>query len=527
MFKKEYIIGLDIGSSSIKFAQFAEKKDGLHLVRGELKDINYTDTEEEREKEALSILKNLLKDVDIKKSKIIVAINCPQTAAKKIVAPYMPKSELRQGIMLEAKDYFPFSIKDSFLDFEIIGDIVEKEVKKYEVLVAVSPKKTVESYLSLLGKAGIKPSSFVPYSCVFQKLAKQFHFAEDQIHYFLAMGRSDSEMIVLKGDNLAFSRKIPITGNDFTKAMTDALVSDRGKTELSTEEAEKIKREIGIPREDESKIIDNKISANQILSLLRAPLERLVSEIQRCFDYCREEVGCGKMDLLILLGGGAALGGIVEFLSKELEIEVKLGNVLEGLKIDAGAVADQDKISYRLGLAVGAALTEGKGLNLLPAEIKEETKRTIKRGTLAAVITAVIIISLLFYTGMKIKVNNLDKRISAAKMEKASLSGEVKESEAKQLAQAVLSDEPYWGGIFYELGSLIPEEITIENVKMENKVILIKGIVNSPDGQQILADFIITLEKGLFNGVKLIGSKNLFDHPGIEFEISCWIDYER
>ncbi|MDP3804347.1 MAG: pilus assembly protein PilM [Candidatus Omnitrophota bacterium] len=537
IFKKEYIIGLDIGSSSVKIAQFQSREDGLHLVKAELKDINYTDDGDAREKETLSALRHLLRGVDIKKSKIIVAINCPETAVKKVTAPYMPKSELRQGIILEAKSYFPFPIEDSFLDFEILGDIVEKGVRKYEVLVAVSPKKTAENYLSLLGKAGIKPSSFVPHPYVFQKLAGQFHFSarggsayggkEDQVRYFLIIGRSNSELIVLKGDNLVFSRKIPVTGNDFTKAMTGVLVSDRGKTELSMEDAEKIKREIGIPREDESKIVDDKISTTQILSMLRSPLEQLVSEMQRCFDYYREEGGGGKVDSLILFGGGASLGGIIEFLSKELEIEVRPGDVLKDLKLDAGSVADKDKISYRLGLAVGAALTEGKGINLLPPEIKEETTRTIKRGTIEAVFTAIVVTSILLSIGMKIKIDNFNKRITTAKTEMASLGGQVKEAEAKMLVQTILSDEPYWEDVFHELGSLIRNEIRIENVRVENKVIRIKGIVDSADGQQALADFIIDLEKGIFNGVKLIESKNLPDYPGVEFEISCRIDYER
>lgn len=526
IFKKEYIVGLDIGSSSVKIAQFQSREDGLHLVRAELKDINYTD-DAAREKETLSALRYLLRGINIKKSRITVAINCPETAAKKVTAPYMPKSELLEGIMLEAKNYFPFSIEDSFLDFEILGDIVENGVRKNEVLVAVSPKKTVENYLSLLGKAGIKPSSFVPYSYVFQKLVGQFHLNEGQAHYFLVMGKSNSELIVLKGDDLVFSRKIPFTGNDFTRAMTGVLVSDRGKTELSMEDAEKIKREIGIPREDESRIIDNKISTTQILSMLRAPLEQLVSEIQRCLDYYREEGGGAAAGSLILFSGGASLGGITEFLSKELGIEVKLGDVLEGLKIDAGAVADKSKLSSRLGLAVGAALTEGRGINLLPPEMKGETKRTIKRGTIEAIFTAIIVTSILLFIGMRIKIDNFNKRIAIARIETASISGRVKDAKAKILAETVLSDEPYWEDVFHEMGSIIPNEMRIENVSVENKVIRIRGIVDSTEGQQVLSGFIIDLEKGIFNGVKLIESKNLPDRSGVEFEISCWIDYER
>ncbi len=532
LFKKEYVIGLDIGSSSVKIAQFQSREDGLHLMKTDLKEIKIYDNEAENENEILSALRYLLKGVDIKRSKIIVNINCPHTAIKKVQAPYMPKTELKEGIKLEVKNYFPFAVDESLLDFEILGDIVEKGVRKYEVLVAVSPQKTVEKHLSLLGKAGMKPASLICTSYALQKIAERLHSSdsggkEDEARCFIDMGELYTELIIVKGKHLMFSRKIPVAGGDFTKAMTGTLVSDRGKTQLSIDEAEKIKKDVGLPSEAESKIIEDKISTTQILSMLRTPLEQLISEIDRSFDYYREESGGGKVNSIILFGGGASLAGLIKSLSEGLGIEVKLGDPLDGMNIEKDAVREREKTSYRLESAIAAALSGAKGINLLPVEIKEEIKRVVKRGTLEAVITAVIIISLLFYIGMKIKIDNFNKRIATAKMEMASLNEQVKEAEAKRLAQTVLSDEPYWEDVFREVGSLIPDEIVIESVKVENRVIVIKGIVNSPDGQQILADFIIGLEKGLFNAVKLIESKNLLDRPGIEFEISCWIDYER
>ncbi|MDP8230465.1 MAG: hypothetical protein P9L93_05115, partial [Candidatus Gorgyraea atricola] len=75
MFKKDYIVGLDIGSSSIKLVQFLKKEDGLHLVKAGLEEIAGNDKEES----ILAALKKLLRGVSIKKSKFILSINCPKT----------------------------------------------------------------------------------------------------------------------------------------------------------------------------------------------------------------------------------------------------------------------------------------------------------------------------------------------------------------------------------------------------------------------------------------------------------------
>lgn len=517
IFKKDYIIGLDIGSSSIKIAQFQRLEDGLHLVKAEIREVK-------EEKEILSTLRDLFRGVDVKKYKIVAAINCPKTAIKIAKAPYMPKAELHDGISLEAKNYFPFPIDDSLLDYEILGDVVEKGVRKYEVAVSVSPKVTVDKYLSLLGKAGIKPSSFVSCPYALQKLAEHSFVEEGKTLCFVDIGRLHTELVILRGKAVVFSRKIPVSGKDFTKSMTGVLASDRGKTELSMQEAEKIKRDVGIPPEGEPKIIDEKISTTQILSMLRAPLEQLVDEIERCFDYYREESGGGTVDSVVLFGAGASLSGLIKFLSEGLGIEVKLGDSLEGLKLEPNAVKERDKVSYRLELAIGAALTEGKGINLLPAEIKEETKRFVKRGTIEAIATAVVLTSVLLYIGMKIQLNNFEKRISVAKFELSGLQPQLKQAEAYQLANMVLADEPHWEDVFKELSNLIPDKIHVTSISMKNSVIVMKGIVASEDGERFLSDFILTLEKGIFKNVKLVKTKDLKDNAGNEFELKCWVD---
>jgi len=523
IFKKEYTIGLDIGTSSVKIAYFAQGEGGPRLVRADLREIKRTEDKALREQEILSALRDLFRGIDLKKSRIIVSINCPVTTVKKVIAPHMPKAELEQGLRLEAKNYFPFPIDDTILDFAILGDVVEKGIRKYEVAVSVTPKKTVAAHLLLLEKAGIRPDSFVPCPYSLQKIAE--HSVEkDKAACFVDIGELYTELVIVKGKALMFSRKIPVTGLDLTRSMTGVLVSDRGRTELSMDEAENIKRETGIPTEGESRIIDNKISTAQILSMIRSPLEQLVNEIDRCFDYYREESSGGKIDSVVLLGGGASLGGLIKFLSDGLGIEVKLGDPFEGLKIEPEAVKDKDRISYRLGSAVGAALSLGEGINLLPAEIKEKAQRVAKRGTIEGIVTAVVIVSLLSYVGMKIKLGNFQKRISVAKLEFSGLQPQFKKAEAHHLANMILVDEPYWEDIFMELSNVIPANIHLMELGMENNVITMKGIATLEDGEQFISNFILTLEEGIFKNVKLVNITDLKEAPGNEFELKCWMD---
>ncbi|MEI6863267.1 MAG: pilus assembly protein PilM, partial [Candidatus Omnitrophota bacterium] len=476
--------------------------------------------------EASAAVREILRGIDLKKSKVVVNINCPHTSIKKITTPYMPKNELREGILLDAKSYFTFSIDEAIVDFEITGDVIEKGVRKYEVSVAVCPIETSKKYVNILEKAGVKPAAFISTPYGLEKIAKLSIAADAKPVSYIDIGKTYTELIIMKGSALVFSRKIPVSGDDFTKSLTSMLVTDKGKVQLSLEEAEAIKREIGIPKEDDTRLAGGKIPAYHILSMIRSPLELLTAEIGRCFDYYREEGGSGNIESIILSGGGASLSGLVAYLAGDLGLNVHLSDPVSGLKGNKSALTEAGKMAHRYTPAIGAVSIVLPGINLLPVEVKDATTRVIKRGTIEVAITAVIIISILLYTGMKIRITNLETRIATAKFELSGLAPQLGKAEAQALAGSVLMDEPQWEDIFVELSNLIPDTIHLTKMSMQNNILTIKGIVAASDGEQILADFVLTLEKGIFHDVKLVESKDLIGKTGVEFELKCWVDYE-
>jgi Tfp pilus assembly protein PilN len=210
-----------------------------------------------------------------------------------------------------------------------------------------------------------------------------------------------------------------------------------------------------------------------------------------------------------------------------LGVEVRLGDPLEGLDAAKDAVRDGARISHRLEQALSAALGGTGGVNLLPPEIKEEMKRVVARGTLEVVGVSIVVVAALIFVGMKIRLGNLEKRISVAGLELSSLRLQLRKAEANALAHRVLVDEPQWEDIFTELGNLLPPNVHLTNLKIMNNAIYLKGVVASADGEQVLANLILTLEKGLFRNVKLVASRQIEGQTGIEFELKCWIDYEN
>ena len=523
LLEKKFIVGIDLGFSSIKLVQLAKRENGLALIRTHLKELTHSEDALLRDKERLDVLRELLKEFDKNQTKFIVAFNCGQTALRVITVPTMPKAEMREAIRYEAKNYFHFPIEDCAFDFEILDEIQEKGIKKCRVIVAVSPRKTVDEIVALFKKVGVTPFSLTSTSCALQKLAALTRRPSNQIECLIDMGGKYTELIIVRGKDLIFSRKVPIGGHDFTLCMTGVLASDRGRTALNLEEAEKIKREIGIPESGEEVMIAGKITTAQILSTLHSPLEQLIGEINRCFDYYREETGGEMVSSIVLLGRGAKLKGLSHSLAEQWGIPTKPGNPLEGLRLDVQLVSlDEGFAPY--AAALGAALSQGKGINLLPPEIKDEIQRTIKRATIQSISVALALILAFVYIGMQIQLGNFKKRISVTQLERESLRLELENVAQQSVIHSVLADEPYWDDIFKELSNIIPSTVYLDALEMQNQILTMKGTITSTDREGILSDFMRDLEQGLFKNVKLVTSREKSDKSVTEFKLEAELD---
>lgn len=513
--RKDAVVGLDIGSSSVKIARFEKRGEELVLSRLDLK--------EAKEGEVFSAVKELLRGVEIKRTNFVVSLNGPEVGLRVLTVLPIPKEELIEGVKLESKNYFSFPLEDAVVEAEVYGERVEKGARKRRAALAAVPRKKIQEILALFKKMGIQPASLVPVPSAFQRLVEASDSKEKKTRCWIDLGGEQTELVIFKGKELVFARKIPVTGNDFSRALTAALVSDRGRTELGWEEAEKIKREEGIPGAGESRMIQDKISSSQILSMLHSPLEQLVSEIERSFHYYREETGGETVDSVLLLGRGALLKGLPSFLSEELGMEVKLGNPLEGLKLQPQVVIPEQGLSP-FAAALGTALSFGKGINLLPPEIKDEIRRTLKRTTVETAAASAILLLAFLYIGMRLQLANFEKRIAVAKLELGSLGFELGKAAEQNLADEVLVGEPYWEEVFKELSNLIPPEISLTELEAREKKIFLKGMVEAKDKEAVLSDFILALGQGIFKNVKLVRAKEVPGQTVKEFEVECWPD---
>ena len=123
--KKTHLVGLDIGSRTIKVGEVIDTKTGYSLKNFGTIDVapGLIEEGELRDPEALTdSIRELYKSNSIKEQNVAISIGGYSVIVKKISIQAMSEDELIETISVEAEQYIPFDISEVNLDFQILGE---------------------------------------------------------------------------------------------------------------------------------------------------------------------------------------------------------------------------------------------------------------------------------------------------------------------------------------------------------------------------------------------------------------------
>jgi type IV pilus assembly protein PilM len=557
-------IGLDIGSHSIKLVGLKMTSKGPFLTCVGMKEIP-PGKDKENVNTISEILKTLVKEVGLKTNKVNLTVSGSGVQIKKISIPFLPKAELKQAIRWEIKDQLPFPVETAQIDFHILKEYVEDNVKRLDLMVVACPKHLVDRTLSIVEGAGLQPTHLnVGSLAIWNTLLAWDRIKKEETVALVDMGAEKTGIYIFKNNILQFGREVTPAGADITRAIMEGIDSS-GEPELIYERAEGIKQEMGIPSERDQEILrkaqdaaqqakDTKLS--KISFLVRPVLERLAAEIGRSLDYYRSQFNEERIDRILLTGGGANLKNIVSYLANELQLPVEHFNPLEKSLFDSKKIDAQllDQMGSIFTIAAGIALPEPKRIELLPAKEPFLSKVQIGKWIpiLAPGITFVILIAIILYMNGQVTAIQKERDIKMAKVANLeTIQAKLKLLKEKDLQvkeklslfpSAMIVSVPY-RDILREVSQILPDNVTLTLLTVQNKGKNSKGESQTNEGMEFhisglafgsdescltaLALIIERLERSpLFNNVKLVSAdeNKLYTRPGAGFEIVCDIN---
>jgi type IV pilus assembly protein PilM len=350
--------GLDINDSSLKIVKLKKKRSGFCIDSfGELKIdpgliVNGVISNEDALAKAIKLACSAVKGKKLKTKYVVCSLPEQESFMQVIQMPKMNEDELKSAISFEAENYIPLPIDQVYLDSQIIVPL-ENVSDHYDVLVVAMGKKTVDTYLSCVKKAGLIPIVFeVEFRSISRALIKDD--LSEQPVVLLDIGENNTDLVVFSGRSVRFTYSIPISSSHFTKAISESLG-------LNFQDAEKTKIEYGLEEAGGKQATD-------VLKALWPLLDEFVSNIKKHIDFYQEHVSHehlsskGEVKKIILCGGGASLKGLPQFLSQRLGIGVEVGDpfVNLGPKFKKGAASKIDPPSFAACIGLAKRAADGK-----------------------------------------------------------------------------------------------------------------------------------------------------------------------
>jgi type IV pilus assembly protein PilM len=310
--KKKEVIGLDIGSSSIKMVELKEDKNGYKLQNLAISPLPPEAIVDGALMDSATIIDTIRDVIAASKTKskdVVTSVSGHSVIVKKISLPFMTEAELEESIQWEAERYIPFDINDVNIDFQIFGSTQENPETMDVVLVAAK-KDIINDYVSVIMESGLNPVIIDLDSFALENmLAINYEMGDGETVAVANVGATVTNINIIKNNTSAFTRDIFKGGSQMTEEIQRQLHVDH-------EEAEKVK--VG------SKV---DLSSQPIIqNVLKTASESLAVEIGNSLDFFQSTTAYEKIGRLYLSGGGSKIKDFDIIVQQQIGIPVEVVN---------------------------------------------------------------------------------------------------------------------------------------------------------------------------------------------------------
>jgi len=342
--KNKPLVGLDIGSSSLKAVELTKSKKGYQLTSLAYEPLAPDYVVDGAIMDAPGVADTIKKSFLAAKFKpkgVATGVSGHSVIVKRVVVPAATPDEVETAIQMDAEQYIPFDIAEVNLDYEVVGPgTTSAEEAGMEVVLVAAKKDKIQNHADVISLAGRTPEIVD-----IDAFALQNAFEANYTHAphapvaLLNIGASLMNINITKGGMPLFIRDVSVGGNQYTDILQKEL-------QLNFQEAEDLK--LGKTGGSEVEMVQ---------PLLESITEMLVMEVQKTFDFFRETYPSETISQVLISGGTARMLGLPEKIQETFgyptEILDPFRSIPAGPKVD---VQQLTSLGPALAVAVGLAL---------------------------------------------------------------------------------------------------------------------------------------------------------------------------
>ena len=338
-------VGLDIGTHSVHVAQVTVSRGqpsltnfgGVALPVGAVREGEIVDVDT-----VAAAVRQLWADARLKEKRVNVGVSNQRVVVRQIDLPAMDDEELRSALRFQVQEHIPIAVEDAELDYQRLDEFAgEGDARMLRILLVAAHKDMVANAVGAAGRAGLRPMGVDLNAFAILRSLVPDPEAVDGSEMLVDVGSGVTNIVVHERGTPRFVRILVLGGGDITEALATGLG-------ISYEDAEAIKIQTRLGAATDP-------NAGRILE---ERATQFVDEVRGSLDYYLAQSGAQRITRVLLSGGGAKLGGLLERVASTLRVPVEMGRPLQTLPVKGTVYgpAQLAEVEPLLATAIGLAL---------------------------------------------------------------------------------------------------------------------------------------------------------------------------
>jgi type IV pilus assembly protein PilM len=309
--------------------------------------------------------------------KVVLSLPAAVMTIQHLRVPKMDEEALKKALVWEARGKLPYDPTHALMRHMVAGEVYQDGEPKNEVILMAAQRGWVNEFLASAARAkldvvgmNVEPKAVV--EC-FGHIYRRKNDSETT-NCFVDIGCVATRVFIAKGQQILFSRNIPVGGDHFTRAVAAA-------TKIGFEDAKVLRVKLchaqpmpeaghrpqqgageayaggeaaaaGFPASPEADLVER---------ACREPLNKLIEELILCRRYHEATFPNLPVDRLVFLGGEARHRNLLQSVAKGLDLAAQVGDpmVRMGRMSEIGPETGVDRRlpqpdwSVALGLSMG------------------------------------------------------------------------------------------------------------------------------------------------------------------------------
>ena len=499
MAKDNRLLAIDVGTDSVKMAEFSFALDGaITLDKFALQKFDFQSEAADMPGFA-EVYQEMIAVNGFTAKQVRLSLPAQTSFLRLSKLPPVVGSQkgIAKIVEFEARQSVPYSMEEVEWGYQLMRHAWEEERletqedgsqmeikeahEEFEALFVAVKTDNITEFTDVIVDSGKDILSVNIAPVPLFNAAKATQIKDDECALLLNIGNKSSSLII--GDhNRIFIRSIPIAGHAITLQIAKEF-------NISVEEAESLKKRYGFValggayEEPESEL------AATISKIARNVMTRLHGEISRSINVWRSQHGGNAPARVLLAGGASTMMYLPDFFQEKLRLPVEYLNTFSAINIGSGvdrnalqAVAPM--FQELIGMSIRNVIRCPLEIVLLPRSIRKQKELNRRKPYFYASAGALILCLLIFASGVSMMLEFNRKRVSRVKQEVAVT--ENKHREVSQLVSSlnsikgafeettqIFKERNRWGEVIDELRSMMPDTMWL---------LTVEGLGDAPEG---------------------------------------------